>query len=163
MSNSTIGKYFVFISWIMFSLQLFSAGVAFSDNSVSSGVGDLVLASFWLLILMLEWFSKNREIKNLRKRDNRALNIFKDAMSVIEELETKKDRKIIDLIQECSNKVAKGGKAKKSYIPAIEKMFHEKMPDRYLKLEWDAKSGKYGAEVSNEPFRKVNNKKKGTK
>lgn len=163
MSSSTIAKYFVFVAWVMFSLELFAAGVSFSDNSVVDGVGNLVLASFWLLILMIEWASKNQEIKSLRKRDSRASNIFKDTMDVIKKIEDERDRKIVEVIHECSEKVAKGGKPKKSYIPAIEKMFHEKMPAHYLKLEWNVKANKYDVEVSDKPFVKVNNKKKGTK
>lgn len=150
MNKSANSKLFNFIAVVLFSLEMFSAGANFADNEVTDGVISLVLAAFWGGLLLIEWIFRGKMLKLYEKLEKKTDEIFKDMGKIVDEAENKEPDYLGELIA-ITERIGAGKKPTKAMGPKIEKAFHEKFPDRWLRLTLN-KNGKFDAEVSNHPF-----------
>lgn len=87
---SALNRLFNFIAVVMFTLEVFSAGAKFADNSVADGTIALVLAAFWGGVLLIEWSTLRLRAKRLEKADRFIDELFHWIESALKDMEATK-------------------------------------------------------------------------
>lgn len=150
--DSTFNKIFRVFALVLFAHSMFVAGAEFADNQINDGVSNLILAALWLTFLVFEWHLRGKRLKLLEKLERKSDEIFRDMAKALEAKEREQDDEIAQTLHDVTKKVVGKNKPAKSHISKIVAEFEKRLPGRYLKLDLDQKSGKFNAEVSNEPF-----------